>query len=108
MFGIGFQELILILIVALIVVGPGRLPELAKMLGRAVAEFRRASEEIFQGLEEEGTIRELKQELKSSLKVAEVNQVESTRPGREDRSTNASSDQEKSRSGETTSEKRDL
>jgi len=46
MFDIGFQELILILVVALIVFGPRRLPELGRALGRAMREFRRATEEF--------------------------------------------------------------
>ena len=46
MFDIGFQELILILVVALLVFGPTRLPELGRALGRAMREFRRATEEF--------------------------------------------------------------
>lgn len=46
MLGIGFPELVLILVVALIVLGPQRLPEVARMLGRAYAQLRRASEEF--------------------------------------------------------------
>ena len=46
MFGIGFPELVVILAVALIVLGPQRLPEVARMLGRAYAQLRRASEEF--------------------------------------------------------------
>src|SRR3972149_5449668 len=46
MFDIGFQELILILVVALLVFGPRRLPELGRSLGRAMREFRRATEEF--------------------------------------------------------------
>ena len=45
-FGIGPMELFLILLLALIVFGPGKLPELAKQLGRAVREFRKASSEL--------------------------------------------------------------
>jgi len=51
MFGIGFQELLIILVVALLVFGPKRLPELARSLGRGVAEFRRASSELRQHLD---------------------------------------------------------
>jgi Tat protein translocase TatB subunit len=43
MFGIGFQELLVILAVALIVLGPKRIPEVARSLGRGLAEFRRAT-----------------------------------------------------------------
>jgi TatA/E family protein of Tat protein translocase len=52
MFGIGGQELILILVVALLVFGPKRLPELARSLGRGLAEFRRASSDLRQTLQE--------------------------------------------------------
>ncbi len=43
MFGIGMTELIVIFAIGLIVLGPKRLPELARSLGRGIAEFRRAS-----------------------------------------------------------------
>ena len=46
MFGIGFTEIVVILVIALIVLGPEKLPELAKALGRAMREFRTATDEI--------------------------------------------------------------
>jgi sec-independent protein translocase protein TatA len=46
MFGIGLPELLLIMVLALLVLGPQRLPEVARMVGRAYAQLRRASEEF--------------------------------------------------------------
>jgi TatA/E family protein of Tat protein translocase len=46
MFGIGMPELLLILAVALVVLGPKKLPELARALGKGMAEFRRATDEL--------------------------------------------------------------
>ncbi|MBN2720697.1 MAG: twin-arginine translocase subunit TatB [Proteobacteria bacterium] len=46
MLGIGMQEIILILLVALVVIGPKRLPEVARTLGKGLAEFRKATEDF--------------------------------------------------------------
>ena len=45
MFGLGMPELIIILVVALIFFGPGKLPELGSGLGKAIRSFKKASEE---------------------------------------------------------------
>jgi Tat protein translocase TatB subunit len=46
MFGIGVPELLVIMVVALVVLGPKRLPEVAKALGKGLAEFRRATADL--------------------------------------------------------------
>ncbi len=69
MFGIGFPELLLIAVIALVVIGPKRLPDLAKALGRGFAEFRRATDELKQTFEEEARVSRA-QELRKKL-VAE-------------------------------------
>ena len=53
MFGIGFPELLLIMAIALIVLGPKRLPDLARALGRGFSEFKRATDELKSTFEEE-------------------------------------------------------
>lgn len=54
MFGsIGIQEIILIFIIALLLFGPKKIPEISKKIGKAIREFKRASEEVKRTLEEE-------------------------------------------------------
>jgi Tat protein translocase TatB subunit len=51
MFGIGMQEVFLILVIALVVIGPKKLPEVARALGKGYAEFRRAFDEMKHSVE---------------------------------------------------------
>ncbi|HWS75006.1 MAG TPA: TatA/E family twin arginine-targeting protein translocase [Quisquiliibacterium sp.] len=61
MFGsIGMPELVIILVIALIIFGPRKLPELGRSLGRSIGEFRRASNELRSTLEEEIRVEEQK------------------------------------------------
>lgn len=66
MFDIGFPEFLVILVVALFVYGPGKLPDLAKALGRGYAEFRRASNELKETFNQDETVREIKQEFQKA------------------------------------------
>jgi len=71
MFGnIGFPELLIILAIALLIFGPKKLPEVSKSIGRAVREFRRASDEIKGKIEQEiqaSEFKEIKDDLKKDL-----------------------------------------
>lgn len=67
MFGIGFPELLLIMAIALIVLGPKRLPDLAKALGRGFSEFKKATDELKQTFEAEA--REVKEPIESASKL---------------------------------------
>ena len=62
MFGsIGMPELIIILVIALIIFGPRKLPELGKSLGRSLNEFKKASTDLQNTLEQEIKIEEQKE-----------------------------------------------
>jgi TatA/E family protein of Tat protein translocase len=63
MFGsIGMPELIIILVIALIIFGPRKLPELGKSLGRSLNEFKRASTDLQNTLEQEIKLEEQKEQ----------------------------------------------
>lgn len=67
MFGIGLPELIIIMVIALIIIGPSKLPDLAKALGRGMAEFRKATQEIKDSLDLNGDIEEVRRDLADSI-----------------------------------------
>jgi len=94
MFGIGLPELIIILVIALIVIGPNKLPDVARALGKGMAEFRKATQEIKESLDLDEGIREIKNELVDSIsnldkpldveKIAEPKDTEKVAESREE------------------------
>ena len=61
MLGIGVPEIIMILVIALIVFGPRKLPEVGRTLGKALGEFRKATDDLKNTIEREVRVEELRQ-----------------------------------------------
>ena len=61
MFGIGMPEMLVILALALIVIGPKKLPDLAKSLGRAMREFKKATSEFKETIQLESELSDVKE-----------------------------------------------
>ena len=84
MFGIGMPELILILAIALIVIGPKKLPDLAKSLGRAMREFKKATSELKDSIELDSEMKEVKDafdDIRSDIKESAWEDKPRKKPG---------------------------
>ena len=66
---LGMSELVLILVIALVVFGPSKLPEIGKTVGRAMNEFRRASMNSFQEFDD--IAKEVKEDVKQVTNIAQ-------------------------------------
>ena len=84
MFGIGSTELLVILIVALLVLGPKKLPKIAHTLGRAMGEFRRVSTEFQRTLNTEIACEEEAEKTKAAKAAAAAQPAPADDPSRPD------------------------
>ena len=74
MFGIGVPELILILIIGLVVFGPGKLPEVGRAVGKSIREFKKATTAVTEELE--AAPEKPRREAKTETKTAESTEAE--------------------------------
>jgi Tat protein translocase TatB subunit len=92
MFGLGFWEILIILVVALLVLGPERLPEVAKTLGRSMAQLRHAADDLRDELSS------TREDLENTLKIEESDDHSKT--SAEETDNNATTDSDDSKSSE--------
>jgi sec-independent protein translocase protein TatA len=68
---LGMPEILVILVVALLIFGPKKLPELGRSLGQSIREFKRGAQEIREELEKSVEVKEVKEEPKQGAKPQE-------------------------------------
>ena len=79
MFNIGFGEFVLIVLIVFIVFGPGKMPQLARSLGAAIREFRKACDTMTEEvMTETKDVRQVAQDVQQSVVPKEVNEINET------------------------------
>src|SRR4030095_16382044 len=67
---LGFPELMIIMVIALIIFGPRKLPELGRSLGKSIGEFKRASEDFKRTWEREVEVERIERDLRTEVEAA--------------------------------------
>jgi len=80
---LGFPELIVIFVIALIIFGPRKLPEIGKSLGKSLAEFKKASNELRNTLEEEIRLEDQRSTVEPSKPAAQTPATPAAPPAEE-------------------------
>jgi len=73
MFGIGLPEMLLIMALALIVVGPDKLPDLARSLAKGLMDLKKTAEELKNSLDQENPLKEIRPDLEEAAKSLQNN-----------------------------------
>lgn len=69
MFGLGAQELVIILVIALIIFGPRRLPEMGAAIGKSIREFKKSTKEIADDINVTNEIEDVKKDIATATSV---------------------------------------
>ena len=99
-FGIGTGEILIILVIALVIVGPHKLPELAKMLGKGFTEFKKAADDLKDSVNAEIHIEKERQKLidirpqREESKSTETDTTETNKTEKSEKKGNLSQDEE--------------
>ena len=72
MFGIGTWELVLILVLALIIVGPAKMPEMARTIGKSLAKLKRAADDVKREIDFDGLRADITKELTEDIGIKDL------------------------------------
>jgi len=94
MFGIGMPEMFMILAIALIVIGPKKLPDLAKSIGKALGEFKKATQDVKASMgvnsndfkDVKKTVADINETMKSPVSAITKKMMEDDEPSKDDKS----------------------
>lgn len=92
MFGLGMPEILMILAIALIVIGPKKLPDLAKTLGRAMGEFKRSAQDFKHSIDVETSVKDIKDAATDDTDLSEFIKNDETKDKKTDSGEDSDSD----------------